>query len=136
MLGYCHTTISLIYMSAHKASAPRCHLDHQAASGQPAIRALATAPLRRLTLNMLFTIATTSYQTTCTVSERSSIKGKHQCKPTWSSFSHYNTINTIYVDTRQGSLMHSMLSMLTLSIQFSHLITLYTVLCKSHKHQC
>ena len=37
----------------------------------------------------------------------------------------YHTINTIYVDTvdtRQGSLMHSMLSMSTLSIQFSHLI--------------
>ena len=139
MLGYRHTTISLIYMSAHKASAPRCHLDHQATSGQPAIRALATAPLRRLALSVLLIIATTSYQTTCTVSERSSIKGTHQCKPTWSSFSHYNTINTIYVDTvdtRQGSLMHSMLSMLTLLIQFSHLITLYTVLCKSHKHQC
>ena len=50
-----------------------------------------------------------------------------------------HTINTIYVDTlntRQGSLMHSMLSMSTLLIQFSHLITLYTMLCKSHKHQC
>ena len=35
---------------------------------------------------MLFTIVTTSYQTTCTVSERSSIKGTHQCKPTCSSF--------------------------------------------------
>ena len=29
-----------------------------------------------------------------------------------------------------------MLSMSTLSIQFSHLITLYTVLCKSYEHQC
>ena len=51
----------------------------------------------------------------------------------WGLFNH--TINTIYVDivdTRQGSLMHSMLSMSTLLIQFSHLITLYTVLCKSH----
>ena len=38
-----------------------------------------------------------------------------------------DTIYTIHidtVDTRQGSLMHSMLSMLTLSIQFSHLIVL------------
>ena len=38
-----------------------------------------------------------------------------------------HTIYTIYVDTvdtRQGSLMHSMLSMSTLSIQFSHLIVL------------
>ena len=44
----------------------------------------------------------------------------------WGLFNHI--INTIYVhtvDTRQGSLMHSMLSMLTLLIQFSHL----TVLC-------
>ena len=38
--GYRHTTISLICMSAYKASAARCHLDHQATSGQPAIRAL------------------------------------------------------------------------------------------------
>ena len=62
----------------------------------------------------------------------------------WGLFNH--TTITIYVDavnTGQGSLMHSMLSMLTLLIhfiqsrvQFSHLITLYTVLCKSHKHQC
>ena len=59
--------------------------------GSPSrIRALATAPLRRLALSVLFTIATTSYQTTCTVSERSSIKGTCQCKPTRSSFSHYN----------------------------------------------
>ena len=38
--GYRHTTISLICMSAHKASATRCHLDHQATSGQPTIQAL------------------------------------------------------------------------------------------------
>ena len=51
--------------------------------GSPSrIRALAMAPLRRLALSVLFTIATTSYQTTCTVSERSSIKGTRQCKPT------------------------------------------------------
>ena len=40
--------------------------------------------------------------------------------------------NTIYVDTvdaRQGSLMHSMLSMSTLSIQFSHLIVLCIRCC-------
>ena len=78
---YHHTTISLICMSTHKASATRCHLEHQAWSGQPAIQALATAPLRRLTLSVLFTIMTTSYQTTCTVSERTSIKGTCQCKP-------------------------------------------------------
>ena len=39
----------------------------------------------------------------------------------------YKALNAIYVDTvdtRQGSLMHSMLSMSTLLIQFSHLIVL------------
>ena len=43
-----------------------------------------------------------------------------------------HTINTIYVDTvntRQGSLMHSMLSMLILSIQFLHLIVLCIRCC-------
>ena len=72
-------------MSAHKASATRSHLDHQATSRQPAIQALPRSVLRRLALSVLFTIATTSYQTTCTVSERSSIKGTHQCKPTRNS---------------------------------------------------
>ena len=51
-------------MSTHKAVATRCLSYHQVASGQPAIRALAMAPLRRLALGMLFTIMTTSYQTT------------------------------------------------------------------------
>ena len=69
--------ISLICMSTHKATAARCLSYHQAASGQPAIRALATAPLRRLALSMLFTIATNSYQTTCTVSERTFNKRQH-----------------------------------------------------------
>ena len=43
------------------------------------IRATAVhvATLRRLTLNMLFTIVTTSYQTTCTVSERTFNKRQH-----------------------------------------------------------
>ena len=77
--------ISLTWMSALKPSVARCHLEHQAWSRQPAIWALATAPLRRLTLSVLFTIVTTSYQITCTVSERSSIKGTRQCKPTRSS---------------------------------------------------
>ena len=43
-----------------------------------------------------------------------------------------HTIDTIFVDTvntRQGSLMHSMLSMSTLSIQFSHLIVLCIRCC-------
>ena len=64
MSGYRHTMISLICMSTHKAVAARCLSYHQAASGQPAIRALAKAPLRRLTLSVLFTIALNSYQTT------------------------------------------------------------------------
>ena len=62
--------ISLICMSTHKATAARCLNDHQATYGQPATRALAMAPLRRLALSVLFTIMTNSYQTTCTVSER------------------------------------------------------------------
>ena len=81
-VGVSHTTISLICMSTHKAVAARCLSYHQATSRQPAIRALATAPLRRLSLNVLFTIVNTSYQTTCTVSKRSSIKGTGQSKPT------------------------------------------------------
>ena len=44
--------------------AARCLSYHQAASRQHAIRASATAPLRRLALSVLFTITTTSYQTT------------------------------------------------------------------------
>ena len=52
----------------------------------------------------------------------------------WDSGHFNHTIFTIHVDTfntRQGSLMHSMLPMSTLSIQFSHLtFTLYKVLCK------
>ena len=76
---------SLICMSAHKASAARCHLEHQAWSGQPAIQALPQSPLRRLTQSVLITSPSTSYQTTGRVSERSSIKGTRQCKPTRSS---------------------------------------------------
>ena len=57
--------------------APRCLSYHQATYGQPAIRALATAPLRRLALSVLFTIVTNSYQTTCTVSEKTFNKRQH-----------------------------------------------------------
>ena len=64
-------------MSTHKAMAARCLSYHQAASGQPAIQALAMAPLRRLTLSVLFTIVTNSYQTTCTVSQRTFNKRQH-----------------------------------------------------------
>ena len=77
--------ISFIYMSTHKASAAKCLREHQAWSRQPAIWALPQSSLRRLALSKLFTSQSTSYQTMCTVSERSSIKGTHQCKPTWSS---------------------------------------------------
>ena len=42
-----------------------------------AIQALATATLRRLALSVLFTIMTNSYQTTCTVSERTFNKRQH-----------------------------------------------------------
>ena len=79
MSGHRHATISLICMSTHKAMAARCLSYHQAASRQPAIWALATAPLRRLTLSVLFitTIATNSYWTTCTVSERTFNKRQH-----------------------------------------------------------
>ena len=77
MLGHRHATISLICMSTHKATAARCLSYHQAAYGQPAIWALAMAPLRRLALRVLFTIATNSYQTTCTVSKRTFNKRQH-----------------------------------------------------------
>ena len=49
------------------------------------------------------------------------------CQHCWYKTRISNAFNPIYVDTfdtRQGSLMHSMLSMSTLSIQFSHLIVL------------
>ena len=59
---------SLICMGAHKASASRSHFEHQATSGKPAIWALPQSPLRRLALSALFTIVTTSYQTTCIAS--------------------------------------------------------------------
>ena len=77
MSGHCHATISLICMSTHKATAARCLSYHQAAYGQPAIRALAVAPLRKLALSVLFTIMTNSYQTTCTISERTFNKRQH-----------------------------------------------------------
>ena len=75
--GHCHATISLICISTHKAMAARCLSYHQATYQQPAIRALATAPLRRLALSVLFTIMTNSYQTTCTVSKRTFNKRQH-----------------------------------------------------------
>ena len=77
MSGHRHATISLICMSTHKATAARCLSYHQSTYGQPAIWALATAPLRRLALRVLFTIVTNSYQTTCTISKRTFNKRQH-----------------------------------------------------------
>ena len=93
--GHRHATISLICMSTHKATAARCLSYHQAAYGQPAIRALATAPLRRLALSVLLTIVTNSYQTTCTVSERTFNKRQHanaRHGVDFSLFTHYNMV--------------------------------------------
>ena len=93
--GHRHATISLICMSTHKAMATRCLSYHQAAYGQPAIRALAAAPLRRLALSVLFTIATNSYQTTCTVSERTFNKRQHanaRQGVDFSTFMHYDMV--------------------------------------------
>ena len=93
MLGHCHAMISLICMSTHTAMAARCLSYHQAAYGQPAIWALATAPLRRLALSVLFTIVTNSYQTTCTVSERTFNKRQHanaRHGVDFSLFTHYD----------------------------------------------
>ena len=90
--------ISLICMSTHKATASRCLSDHQAAYRQPAIPALATAPLRRLTLSVLFTIVTNSYQTTCTISERTFNKRQHanaRYGVDFLLFTHYNTYNKL-----------------------------------------
>ena len=103
--------ISLICMSTHKAMAARCLSYNQATYGQPAIRALATAPLRRLTLSVLFTIATNSYQTTCTVSERTFNKRQHanaRHGVDFSLFTHYDNyyhmaqslLNHIILDTK------------------------------------
>ena len=93
--GHRHATISLICMSTHKATAARCLSNHQATYGQPAIRALATAPLRRLALSVLFTIVTNSYQTTCTISERTFNKRQHanaRHGVDFSLFTHYDMV--------------------------------------------
>ena len=88
----CHDLINM--HEHHKAMAARCLSYHQATCGQPAIWALATAPLRRLALSVLFTIATNSYQTTCTVSERTFNKRQHtnaRHRVDFSLFTHYDT---------------------------------------------
>ena len=90
MLGYCHTMISLICMSIHKAMAARCLSHHLVTSGQHAIRALAAAPLRRLALSVLFTIATTSYQTTLYSLREIFNKRQHANATYRVEFSHYD----------------------------------------------
>ena len=90
MLGYRHTTISLICMSTHKAMAARCLSFHQAASRQHAIWALATAPLRRLALSVLFTIVTTSYQTPLYSLREIFNKRQHANATYRVEFSHYD----------------------------------------------
>ena len=93
--GHRHATISLICMRTHNAKATRCLSYYQAAYWQPAIRALATAPLRRLALSVLLTILTNSYQTTCTVSERTFNKRQHanaRHGVDFSLFMHYDMV--------------------------------------------
>ena len=93
--GHHHAMISLICMSTHKATAARCLSYHQATYKQPAIRALATALLRRLALSVLFTIVTNSYQTTCTISERTFNKRQHanaRHGVDFSLFTHYDMV--------------------------------------------
>ena len=59
--------------------------------------AVRVATLRRLALSVLFTIATTSYQTTCTVSERTFNKRQHAnaryAVESHSSITHYDNYN-------------------------------------------
>ena len=103
MSGHCHTMISFICMSTHKAMAARCLSYHQATSRQPAIQALATAPLRRLVLSVLFTITTNSYQTTCTVSKRTLNKRQHanaRHGVDSSLFMHYDTHHSLHTRER------------------------------------
>ena len=100
MLGYRHTMISLLCMSTHKAMVTRCLSYHQAASGQPAIWALAMVPLRRLALSMLFTIATTSYQTTLYSLREIFNKRQHTNATYRVEFSHYD--NTHHQKSKQG----------------------------------
>ena len=77
-------------MSTHKATAARCLSYHQAASGQHAIWALAMAPLRRLALSVLFTIAATSYQTTLYSLREIFNKRQHANATYRVEFSHYD----------------------------------------------
>ena len=78
-------------MSTHKAMATRCLSYHEAASGQHAIWALATAPLRRLALSVLFTIMTTSYQTTLYSLREIFNKRQHTNARHRVEFSHYDS---------------------------------------------
>ena len=74
-VGVSHTTISLICMSTIRPSPLGVSAITKPHLGNLPSGHLPQPPLRRLALRVLFTIMTTSYQTTCTVSKRSSIKG-------------------------------------------------------------
>ena len=77
--------ISLVCMSAHKPLPLGVSVSTKPDLDNLPSRHLPQSPLRRLALRVLFISQSTSYQTACTVFERSSIKGTGQCKPTWSS---------------------------------------------------
>ena len=72
--------------------AARCLSYHQATSGQHAIQALATAPLRRLALSMLFTIVTTSSQTTVYSLQEIFNKRQHANARHRVAFLHYDMV--------------------------------------------
>ena len=91
LLGYHHTT-KLINMHEHPQGLC-CWVSREAPSliwvtCHPGI---ATFPLRRLALSVLFTLQSTSYQTTCTVSERPSIKAHANANLHRVVLSHYDS---------------------------------------------
>ena len=95
--GHRHATISLICMSTHKATAARCFSYHQATYGQPRTARLPQpfkkARPKRALHYRVNTIATNSYQTTCTVSERTFNKRQHanaRYRVGLSLFTHYD----------------------------------------------
>ena len=66
--------------------------------------AVRVATLRRLALSVLFTIATTSYQTTCTVSERTFNKRQHaNARYRVESFTLYALRQSLSLDWRLAS---------------------------------
>ena len=70
------------YLHDTTVGASPCHdliniHEHQPSPSHIRATAVRVATLRRLALSVLFTIATNSYQTTCTVSERTFNKRQH-----------------------------------------------------------